>query len=123
MVCCVTTIHHHEATMSHERAQNLLREAAIVLTHCQEDIENGRNVDITPMTNVVQEFCQILHTLPKPEAQLYQEPLIVMMEGLQAMETMLLHKRDTLKEQASQLNHNAAAQNAYRKNATILTSE
>lgn len=101
--------------MTHERAQELLRKAGEVLTACQQDFESGRPVNVVPMERVVMEFCGIIQKMPRDEAQLYEEPLHVMVEGLEALETLLTQKRDVLKGQVQTLNTTQQAQAAYKK--------
>lgn len=101
--------------MTHERAQTLLKQAGQVLTDCQQDFEAGRFVNVMPMEKVVQEFCSILQAMPRTEAQLYEEPLHVMVEGLEALEILLTQKRDILKGQVQNLNTGQKANAAYKK--------
>ncbi len=101
--------------MSHERAQALLREAGGALSRCQKDFNAGRAVSVDPMEKIVYEFCGILQRLPRAEASAYQEPLKVMLEGLQALEVLLARKRDDLRAEISALNQGQKAQTAYRQ--------
>lgn len=101
--------------MTHERAQELLRQAGSNLSACHQAFIANEAVNVTPIEDTVREFCKLIGTFPRNEAQLYEEPLNVMLEGLQALESMLARRRDELKQEAQGLNTHQKAHGAYRK--------
>jgi hypothetical protein len=101
--------------MTHEQAQSLLREAGSVLSRCHQDFEAGRAVDVLPMERIVRDFCAAIQAMPKEEAKLYEEPLNVMLEGLEALELMLSRRREELRRQVQGLNASQKAQTAYTR--------
>lgn len=102
--------------MSHERIQELMQEAETVLRQCQEDFEAGNPVDVQPMEPIAQEVCAILQKMPSEEAQEYEPSLQAMMKGLQALETLLIQRRDILNTQLQGVDTHKKAHQAYVKN-------
>ncbi len=102
-----------------EKPETLLQAIWDDLKSLTENLENGGNLDMSPLNTKVKDFCDELKTLPPIEAKSYQNKLSEITTNLSELVARMVEKQGAIREQIDSLNQRKRANNAYGSSSML----
>jgi len=101
--------------MSHKRAKEILDKAEIELNKCLKQVNDGEMVNVDDFDVSIREFCEVVTSMPREDAEFYKDSLMTLKEALDYMSDFLTKRKDEIGESMNSLASQKVAQTAYKK--------